>query len=392
MIGMRDVVHEDPLKVVHIISGLGVGGAEGVLVRLCLATQAHNLHHTVISLTERGANAEVLQNAGFDVICLRMRSATSVIAGVGRLIRLLRSIKPDVVQTWLYHADLIGGISARLAGVRCVIWGVRSTAPLEPVIKRSTRTVVRLCALVSCCVPKKIVICAENSIEAHASIGYKKEKMVAIQNGVDTRRFCRDDAVRFAWRSREGLHSNSPLLGLIARFSPQKDHRNMLAALQLLASGGVAFQCVFIGAGAENSNETLTSQINAHGLTEYVTLMGERSDIPDATRALDLLVLSSRIEGFPNVLGEAMASGTPCVSTNVGDAEYIVGECGWLVPKCDPAALADAISAALTEFRQSPERWQQRRDNCVRHIRQKFGMQQMVEKYVDVWRAAVQDR
>ena len=100
--------------------------------------------------------------------------------------------------------------------------------------------------------------------------------------------------------------------------------------------------------------------------------MGMRADIADVMRALDVHILSSRIEGFPNVLAEAMACGTPCVSTDVGDAEYIVGDHGWLVPKGDPIALADAISEALSELQDSPERWQQRRRDCENHIRENW--------------------
>jgi glycosyltransferase involved in cell wall biosynthesis len=178
-----------------------------------------------------------------------------------------------------------------------------------------------------------------------------------------------------------------PLLGFVARFTPQKDHLNLLQALQILVAKGKTFQCVLIGNGMDNSNAELERSLEHLGLSEHVVLMGPRADLPDAMRALDLHVLSSQVEGFPNVLAEAMASGTPCVSTDVGDAEYIVADLGWIVPRKDPVALADALGKALTEYRDSPEYWQRRRTDCEKHIRENLGMQRMVDSYAEVWRS-----
>jgi len=376
------------LNVAHIITGLGQGGAEGVMVRLCLESQSTGWEHTVISLTDRGEFAETLEKAGVTVIALNMTSAVSVLPAIRKLRSTLRLLQPDVVQTWMYHSDFVGGIAARLAGLRSLVWGVRSTVPEVPVIKRSTRIVIRCCALTSRFVPAKIVVCAQNAVEAHARIGYRRDKMVVIQNGVDEKRFNQMDSIRAEWRESNGLNVGVPLLGLVARFTPQKDHLNLLKALEILVAKGQAFQCLLIGNGMDDSNVELKRWIDNLGLSKHVVLMGPRADLPDVMRALDLHVLSSQVEGFPNVLAEAMACGAPCVSTNVGDAEHIVADHGWVVPKKDAGALADALGKALAEYRDSPEYWQRRRTDCAKHIRENYGLPRMVDAYAEVWRAA----
>lgn len=376
------------LKVSHIISGLGDGGAEGVMTSLCLATQDRGYKHTVFSLTGDGRHAVRLEKAGIRVVCLGMNSPATGIRGFLRLIRMLVSSKPDVVQTWMYHADLIGGIAARLAGIRALVWGLRNSAPIGAEMKRSTRAVVRCCGVISRFVPRMIVVCARNAVDPHIQFGYPKEKIVIIQNGYDFTQFSQTNSRNKEWRDAVGIERDIPLIGLVARYSPQKDHMNLLRALRLLHASGEDFHCALIGSGMDGKNTELASSIDALGLSKRVSLLGARSDIPNAMSALELHVLSSRIEGFPNVLAEAMASGTPCVSTDVGDAEWIIAGNGWLVPKEDADALAYAIGDALTELRESPERWQKRQSDCRRYVRSKYGLKTMVDAYLATWQSA----
>jgi glycosyltransferase involved in cell wall biosynthesis len=379
-------------RLVHIITGLGRGGAESVLLQLCAASQGEGLSHTVVSLTDRGEMASALEEAGVRVIDLGMTTAVSVGPAVWRLRKILHALEPDIVQTWMYHADLIGGIAARLAGVRSLIWGIRSTVTNSVSIKRSTRFLIHICAVLSRIVPARIVVCAYNAAEAHAKAGYRRDKMVVIQNGVDCTRFSVDMSSVEAWKNANGIRPDLPLIGIVARFTPQKDHLNFLRAIDRLVAKGEVFQCILVGNAMDGTNDTLMRWIGELGLSDHVMLMGPRSDLPDVMRALDLHVLSSRVEGFPNVLAEAMACGTPCVSTDAGDAEYILGDKGWLVPNGDFNALANAIGEALTERRESPEMWQDRQAASREHIREEFSLQRMVDDYAELWRTTADIR
>ena len=380
------------MRVVHVITGLGRGGAESTLLQLCSASHGSDWQHSVISLTDRGEVAAALEEAGISVIDLGMKSPLSAVPATWRLRKILRDLDPDIVQTWMYHADLIGGLASRLAGIRSLVWGIRSSVTDSRTIKQSTRALVRVCARLSGSVPARIVVCANAAAETHAQAGYRRDKMIVIQNGVDVARFTDVPAADAEQESLSGFSGDRPLLGMVARFTPQKDHRNLFGALKILLEQGEPFQCVLVGNSMDSANHALVRWIGEFGLGDHVVLMGPRNDLPNIMRTLDLHVLSSAVEGFPNVLAEAMACGTPCVSTDAGDAGNIVADTGWLVPKGDPGALAAAIGDALAERRESPQVWQNRRGACRTHIQEHFGLQRMIDTYADVWRATAAGR
>ena len=179
--------------VVHIITGLDDGGAEAVLYRLCL-NDKDNDHH-VITLMDEGKYGPLLRNAGINVLCLNMPRGRLTPGGLLRLYRLLRGHRRAIVQTWMYHADLVGGLVARLAGNRCVCWGVRH-GDLGPDSRRSTIFIARLSWLFSSFLPRYIVCCAHRAAEVNQRFGYEKEKFVIIPNGYDTEQFQPDASVR----------------------------------------------------------------------------------------------------------------------------------------------------------------------------------------------------
>jgi glycosyltransferase involved in cell wall biosynthesis len=223
-------------------------------------------------------------------------------------------------------------------------------------------------------------------------LGYAAEKFVIIPNGYDVGRFRPDAAARARLRAEWGVPDGVPLLGMVARFDPQKDHANLLAACARLQASGADFAAVLVGTGCDAGNAALVQQLAAAGLTQRVRLLGRRDDVPAVMAALDLHVLSSAYgEAFPNVLAEAMACGTPCVTTDVGDAAQIVGETGWAVPPRDAAALAEGIAAALKEWRERPDEWAVRRCAARERVVEHFDIERMVTAYRAVWQTARDD-
>ena len=372
------------MNILHLITGLSDGGAEAVLYRLC--THDAENRHVVVSMMDEGKYGPLLRAAGVAVHCLGMPRGRVTVRGLWRLWRLLRAERPTVVQTWMYHADLVGGVLARLAGVRAVCWGIHHSN-LEPgKSRRATIWVARLDARLSRWVPAAIVCCAAQARDVHVRLGYAAEKFVIIPNGYDVGRFRPDAAARARLRAEWGVPDGVPLLGMVARFDPQKDHANLLAACARLQASGADFAAVLVGTGCDAGNAALVQQLAAAGLTQRVRLLGRRDDVPAVMAALDLHVLSSAYgEAFPNVLAEAMACGTPCVTTDVGDAAQIVGETGWVVPPRDAAALAEGIAAALKEWRERPDEWAARRCAARERIVETFGLDRMVQAYRRVW-------
>lgn len=370
--------------VAHVITGLNNGGAEAVLYRLCLADSKNT--HVVISLRGEGKYGPLLKTAGITVHCLDMPRGLLTPVGLWRLARLLRHLRPDVVQTWMYHADLLGGLVARAVGIRAVFWGIRQTDLQQGKTKRTTILVARLCALLSRWVPKRIVSCAQQGMVVHQALGYAKDKFRVIPNGYDLSRLAPDAHSGCALRSTLGVPDGMPLLGNVARFHPQKDHHNLIAALGLLKQNGLDFRCLLIGDGMTDTNAELMAWLDTHNVRAEVLLLGPRSDITSVMNALDVNVLSSSYgEGFPNVLCEAMACGTPCVTTDVGDAGLIVANTGWVVPARSAEALARAMTAAIEEQLADPVAWELRQKQAYLRIHNNFSNEEMVRNFNLVW-------
>lgn len=376
-----------PLHVVHIITGLGQGGAETVLHRLVTAPGQQAVH-TVISMGDEGVFGERLRQAGINVHALHMKgSAAAAVKGAWQLLRLLRSLHPDVVQTWMYHADLVGGVTARLAGYKAVAWGIRNSGADLQHGSRSARVIAWMCARLSRWVPGVIVACAEEAARRHREMGYDPDRMLVIPNGYDLSAWGPDTQVREEMRRDWNVEADTLLVGSVARWNPLKDHDTLLAALALVAKQHPGVKCVLVGEGMEAGNRKLAALLHHHGVADRVVLLGRRNDISRILPALDVYVLSSRAEGFPNVVAEAMASGLPCVVTDVGDAARIVGDAGWVVPPRQPAALAQAVTGALALLG-SPEGREEYRVRCERgrrFVEDNFGLETMRKRYQNVW-------
>jgi glycosyltransferase involved in cell wall biosynthesis len=370
-------------KILHVITGLNNGGAEAVLYRLCVYDKSHD--HAVISLTDEGKYGPLLEEAGVVVHCLSMPSGRVTLSGLYQLFRLIYKSKPDIVQTWMYHADLIGGVIARLSGIKSVFWNIRHTTLEVGHSKRSTILIAKLCAKLSKRVPKGIVCCAEKAVEVHDRIGYDTSKMTVIANGYDLSdlRIISSSKARLT----EELGDVFPLIGMVGRFDPQKDHVGLLEAFSIVKKTGVPHKLALVGSDLNISNVELIEKIQLLGLKGEVLLLDQRTDIAYIMNSLDLHVLSSSFgEAFPNVLAEAMACGTPCVTTDVGDAGFIVGATGWVVPPKNPQALADVILIALNEQQTNPEFWASRKTACRERIVENFSIETMIKKYHQVWK------
>jgi glycosyltransferase involved in cell wall biosynthesis len=368
--------------ILHIITGLEDGGAEAVLFRLTTADTAHR--HTVVSLGDGGKYGPLLEAQGVRVQTLGMPRGRVTLAGLYKLVGILRREQPRIVQTWMYHANLVGGVVARLSGVSAVFWSIHHTDLLPGTTGASTRLVDWLCARLSPLVPKGIIACALEAQRVHIANGYAARKFSVIPNGYDVALFAPDAQAGARIRAELGIADQSPVVGLVGRWDPQKDHANLIAALQTVRLTYPDVAVVLAGTRCEPDNVDLAALLRAAGLDRNVHLLGRRADIPAVMNALDLHVLSSYSEAFPNVVAEAMACGTPCVVTDIGDAALIVGQTGWVVPPKNSLALADAIVDALHE-RGDAGRWNSRTEAARERIVREFSLGTMVARYRKAW-------
>lgn len=335
-------------RIVFIITGLYTGGAEMMLLKVLERLDRQRFAPHVISLTTLGELAPRIAALGIPVDAMGMKPGLPSPSGFFRLVRLLKRLKPDVVHTWMYHADLLGGLAARLAGVSAVGWCIRNSNLDKDKTKFSTRAVVGLCASISKWLPSRILSCSEKARQFHVACGYVAEKMLVVPNGFDLSQFKPDLDARFRVRAELGITDQTPLVGLIGRFDPQKNHAGFFEAAGMLHRHMSQVHFVLAGQGVDVSNAALMQTITQEGVQGNTHLLGLRNDIPALMGALDVLASSSSYgEAFPNVLGEAMACGVPCAVTDVGDSAYIVGDAGRVVATGDMAGLADALAGIL---------------------------------------------
>jgi glycosyltransferase involved in cell wall biosynthesis len=369
--------------IVHIITGLNNGGAEAVLFRL--VTHDRSNRHIVISMLGMGKYGTLLREAGILVRCLNMPKGKISLKGLIYLWKLIRRIEPYAIQTWMYHADLIGGVIARIAGHQNLIWGIRNSTLVPGLTSRTTIFIARLCASLSYILPHKIITCAQSAMDVHVALGYSSSKFVVIPNGYDFQQFRPDSGARKKMRLGWGIDGKIAVLGMVARFDPQKDVDNLFQSLKIAYDSNPNFHCVLIGSGMDKGKNQLIETLTRNQLENKVTLLGPHNNIAAVMNALDVHILSSKFgEAFPNVLAEAMACGTPCISTDVGDAKIILNSTGWIVPPQSPQSLSDAILEAL-ELIKEKERWNLLQQECRNHIVDNFSINRMVNAFHSAW-------
>lgn len=335
----------DALRVAHVIADLGPGGAERMLVKLLCAIDHERFAsevYTLISVRREWIPSE-LDVLGIPVTSLRMGRGFPDPVALVRLSALLRKSRPHVVQTWMYHADMIGGLAATITRrAMPVVWNIRATNPQATFIRRRTRYLARACARMSGWLPRTIICCSVEARRVHASLGYVDSKIRVIPNGFDVDCFRPSPHAQASVRAELGIPQWAWVIGMVARLDPHKDHQTFFEAARRLRERQPDVHFLLCGPGISAADGQLREWVEAAQLGAHCHLLGQREDIPRITAALDIATLSSAEEGFPNVLGEAMACAVPCVATDVGDSARIIGDTGRLVPPRDPEGLAQA--------------------------------------------------
>jgi glycosyltransferase involved in cell wall biosynthesis len=374
------------LRIVCVITGLGSGGAEVMLLRLLRHIDRRRFAPHVISLTGKGEVGERIAELGIPVECLAIGQGSSLACGWWRLVRRIAALEPDVVHTWMYHADLVGGTAARAAGVRSVVWGVHHSNLSPQLNKRATLVVARLCAHLSRWVPARITCCSQVARDVHRAFGYASDKLVFIPNGFELDLFRPDPVARRRIRNELQVSPGTQLVGMVGRFDPQKNHAGFIRAASLLHRRLPDVHFVLAGSGIDAANDVLRPRIAEAGIELVTHLLGPRNDIANVMASLDVLVSSSDGEAFPNVLGEAMACEVPCAVTDVGDSALIVGGAGRVVAAGDMDALAQATRDLL--LMGGDGRAQLGRDARER-VRSLYSIERVVQQYESLYESVV---
>jgi glycosyltransferase involved in cell wall biosynthesis len=367
------------ISITHIINGLHTGGAEMMLYKLLCQINRQRFEPSVITLIGGDNLKTRVEKLGIQVYSLGMTRGVPSLKAVVRLAKLLRQHPPDIVQTWMYHSDLLGGVVSKLFTPAPVVWNIQASNIVSHPDNKVTWLTIKLCSLLSSLVPSQIISCSEVACQIHTLAGYDAKKLLPIPNGVELVNFRPDESARVSFRKELGLAPATPLIGMVARFHPQKDHCNFIQAARFLHAMMPDVHYVLCGGDITSENSQLITWIEEAGIRSHCHLLGLREDIPRINAAMDVATLSSSFgEGFPNVLGEAMACGVPCVTTDVGDSALIVGETGVVVPPQDPTALAEGWQQLLNMTEVEKKRLSQ----AVRQrVEERFSLPSIVTRY-----------
>lgn len=333
-------------SVLHVVTGLGAGGAERFLARLLPPLRARGFDASVVALRSGGSVASEIERAGFPLEILGLEGAPDLPRAAKRLSAIARERKPSLVQGWMYHGNLGAWIARRGVPGRPLVWSVRQGLYPDRPPRAATRLAIRLGATLSSRADR-IVYNGEAAARAHEAIGYDAARRVVIPNGFDLEIWRGGPERRAEGRQRLGLDDATPVVGLVARAHPVKDHETFGRAAARLAGRRPDVRFVLAGRGVVEGTPPLEHALSDPEVRSRAILLGEPEELPAIVAAFDVATVTSRGEAFPNVLAEAMAVGVQCVSTDVGEAREILGETGVVVPVGDDAALATAWDTVL---------------------------------------------
>lgn len=367
------------MRVLHVITNLGTGGAESMLLRLVSAGSSQ-FQHAVISLKEEGTNGPRMRELGIPVYALGLESMASNPLRAWSVRSLARRVQPDLIHGWMNHGNLLAYLAAGATGRRPpVIWNIRQTLKGYPG-KLPTVAIIRVNAHLSRRVAK-IIYNSQAGRREHEALGYRTSAGVVIPNGIDCQSFAPDEKCRREVRSELGLPNDAILIGLVARYDPIKDHRGFLQAAALVSRSVAEARFLLVGPGVPEAVE-LQEFIRELHLQDRVLLLGDRADMPRLNGSLDIGCSSSRTEGFSNTVSEAMACGVPCVVTDVGDSSYVVDDTGIAVQPGDPAAFAEGLKKLLLA---GPDYRRRLGAAARRRIESQFSLPEIVRRYEDLY-------
>lgn len=363
--------------VVHLITGLGVGGAERALLALVGAMDRERFENIVVPMTAGGRLEEAFREGGVAVRPLGMTGARSFPAACLALRRLLDERKASLLQSWMYHADLLGTVALMgRHGRPPQVWNIRASELDPNDHPRSLFRIIGWLARLSRR-PAAVVANAQGGIDWHTEQGYAPDRWEPIPNGVETDRLAPDETDRQAIRATWGIAPLQVAVGMVARYHAMKDFPLFFEAARAAIEREPSLVFVVAGEGTEPGGP-LDALVESAGLGDRLLRLGARSDVERVYRGFDVATLTSYSEGFPNVVAEAMACGVPVVATDAGETASIVGDTGAITPIRDAQALADAWIAAARRGGEAL-----RREGAVARMRivERFSVERMARRY-----------
>jgi len=335
------------LKIIHIITGLSTGGAERALYNLLQGGLNTEFDSYVISLSSKGTMGAKIEALGVPVMTLDMPQGQPNLRGIVKLRQFIKQLQPDLIQGWMYHGNLAATLARLFSRKKtALVWNVRQSLYHIEDEKWLTQLVIKANRFFSGAVDT-LLYNSQISRTQHEAFGFASNNGLVIPNGINCQQFSFSEETHQRIRSKLAIPINALVIGHVARFHPMKDHANFLRAAVDIAEKYPNTYFLLSGLEVCLANTEMTQYIPSSVQNRF-HFLGERADVADLMSSMDILCSSSKGEAFPNVLGEAMAVGVPCVATDVGDSALIIADCGVVVPSKDKASLVAGVESLLS--------------------------------------------
>ena len=369
-------------KIVHVITSLDIGGAEKALVSLLTELKKNKknfIPSVVICLKDKGYYYNQIKNLKIKIYCLNMLPNKINFFKQYNLYKVIKDENPDIVQTWMYHSDLVGGVAALLANVKIKIWTIHNFNISIKALGVQTRLVVFLCSILSHFLPTKIISVSKAAIKKHKQIGFNSKKFIHIPLGYNRSRNLKIDKSNIS-------KGRKIIFGSISRWNIQKNHKFMLESFgKFKKKGHNHFMIYLAGKELNYNNKELIKIIKDNNLNKEVILFDWIEDTPSFLAKIDVHILTSIGEAFPNVICEAMLNRIPCISTNVGDVVNIIGPTGWIFEVNNYISLENILISIFKEI-DNHNIWNIRKKIARERIVNNFGIDLMMQNYYQVWK------
>ena len=365
------------MKILHVINGLEVGGAEKFLLKL-IANDTKN-EHVVLNISKKGKIEELLKRIT-TVINFNLKENFFKIRIFYKLLVNIKNMKIDAIQGWMYHGNFFSFFIGFFINNKNINWNIRGPYDTK-LTKFSTKIILYICSFFSKLFKIKVIYNSNYALSNHTKIGYNLKNTFMIHNGYQIKK-----KLTFNRQKKfKKINFNKCLvIGNVARYDSHKDHLNLFSSLYLLKKKNYKFKLLIVGENINFRNKSLIKLIDKFDLRENILIFRTRTNLDNFYSLIDIHILSSISESFPNVVAESMLSNIPSISTNVGDVKYLISEYGWIVPPNNPEKMCQTIIDVI-KFKSDIKEWQNIKKKCNEHIIKNFNLDKSIKKYNLCW-------
>jgi len=379
------------MNVLHIINSLKKGGAEGNLYRLCKLHKKNykqKINITIITLINNGFYEEDLQKIGVKIFSLDFNKNNKLLSFIKKILilrKIIKKIDPNIIQSLMYHSNFFSLFIQKKYHDK-IFWNIRHSELNLQISKKKTILISIICGLFSRIIPKKIIYCSQKSIEFHENNHfYSKYKTILIDNGYSDKIFYPSQYLRFNFKRKNKIQKKDITLGYAGRYAKQKNIKSLLLAFSKIIKHHDNVYLYMVGKNISNKNKELSNFVSELKIKKKIFFLNEQKNLLEFYNGIDILVLASHSESFPNVVAEAMLCSTPVLASNAGCSKKIVDKYGFIMDKNDHLSITKNLSKTIDIMVNKKKKWKFLKKSARIQIQKNFSIEKMTNNYLKNW-------